>query len=1059
MESNPPSPGSSSRPGAPLRHSSPPCSSPPHSLVAHLPPASAALFPALFSEIVARYPDRIAVSTPILETPDEHLACRGGRGLPLSDTPPHAGPLSPTLPSSSLYSETSYEELLRLSLHIAGFLHSQGIGREDIVALVMPKSHVFIASMLGAWFVGAAFMPLDPRQPETKLLALLREAPIKAVLTRAEPLLFPGIRCFSIADAVAHPTPLPTPVLLTPHTLAYFLFTAGSNGKPFGVLIEHGGLSSILQAQRDILDLAPGENFFWYVSHIFDASIANVGATLLSGATLHIPSSDAQESTLSLFGEMRARNITHTDLPPSLLPVLPLENVPPSLKTVVIGGEVCPPQCVRQWSTKVRLLQAYGLPEATICATMAMCTPEWSTPFIGEPLPGVILRITDDDGQEVLPGELGELWIGGIGVTRGYHNQPLLNQLRFQVVDGIRWHSTGDLVVAHPNGDIAFIGRLDRQIKRRGVLIRPEEIEQVMLAHSGVRRAAVVERSLEVLADIDDNATTGELVGFYEIHPAGPAPEELRAHLKMRLPEWMIPRRLVILNDIPRTATGKTNLEALAAIPLEQREQTPLMDPELRAIARLLRGCWQQVLGISDIPDDVSFFSLAEGHAVVPALITAAHKRGLPLTASLIEEAPTLSAQSKVLKALNVDRHSHQWRRISEEAANLPRVIFSSSYFAGQSPTEGAILITGASGAFGAHLLASLRRVTTAPLICIVRGPHAKRRLEASIARSGVSGIDLNAEGIRVVAGDLQLYRFGLNRDDWSMLASTVNSIIHCGATVNLVSPFDTLVPANIGSTRSVVELAILARAHITYLSSLAVFTHDKHPPPLCEEDDPLETPRQLRTGYAATKVASERLLRSACAMEGIPLAIMRPGPLIAESIRRSDSLPLFVRGLVQLGVIPEDIIDQFGIDVIPVSSAAELATQISRSTLRGTFHLSHATPIPLAALYSAITREHPVEVVTRSSFSTLMDNDLGDRLSEDAQFARDILLAPHDATPLLIPRHLTISQRSRESTGSITLGALPSGEEMVGEVVRGVFGESATNRPSIVTDPPAEGS
>lgn len=1031
MEANPPSPVSSPRPGSVL-----PDSLPRHSLIAHLPTPSPALFPELFCELVARYPDRIAVSTPLLESPGEQFS---------------AASLS-----STLYSETSYEELLRLSLHIAGFLHARGIGREDIVALVMPKSHLFIASILGAWFVGAAFVPLDPRQPREKLLSLLRGAPVKAILTRYEPLSLQDVPCFSIADVVAHSTPLAAPLPLTPDSLAYLLFTAGSDGKPLGVLIEHGGLSATLQAQRDILALAPGDNFFWYVSHIFDASIANVGATLLSGATLHIPSIDAQESILSQLGEMRARNVTHTDLPPSLLPAIPPDEVPPSLKTVVIGGEVCPPSCVRQWASKVRLINAYGLPEATICATMAACTPEWSTPLIGEPLPGVRLRIVDDEGHDVLPGEPGELWIGGVGVARGYYNQPLLNQLRFSSSDGVRWHTTGDLVVAHPTGEIAFIGRLDRQIKRRGVLIRPEEIERAMLAHPGIRRAAVIERSLEVLDEAEGDATTGEVVGFYEIHPSGPAPEELRSHLKTRLPEWMIPRRLVIVDDIPRTTTAKTNLEALAALPLEQREQAPSMDPELRAITRLLRGCWQQVLGLSDVPDDISFFSLADDQSAVPALVTAAHKRGLPLTASLVEEAPTLSGQSRALKALNVDRHSHQWRRISEEAANLPRVIFSSSYFATQSPEERAILITGASGAFGAHLLASLRRVTTAPLICIVRGPHAKRRLEASIARSGVSGIDLNSESIRVVAGDLQLYRFGLTRDDWSMLASSVSSIIHCGATVNLVSPFDTLVPANIGSTRSVVELAILARAHITYLSSLAVFTHDKHPPTLCEEEDPLETPRQLRTGYAATKVASERLLRSACAMEGIPLAIMRPGPLIAESIRRSDSLPLFVRGLIQLGVIPDDIITQFGIDVIPVSSAAELAMHISLGALRGTFHLSHPTPIPLSTVYQAITREHPIEVVTRCSFNSLIDKDPADRLPDEAQFTRDILLAPHEATPLLIPRHVTISQRTRD-TASIAVRELPSGEEIVAEVVRGVFLELAASRSSNVTVEPTE--
>lgn len=1031
MESHPPPPVSFSPSRSPLARL--PSA---HSLIANLPPPSPSLFPELFCKIVSRHPERIAVSTLLLETPGEQFAGRAGRTSPLSDSPPPFNTPSSPSPFSSLYSETSYEELLRLGLHIAGFLHSHGIGREDLVALVMPKSHLFIASILGSWFVGAAFVPLDPGQSEAKLLTLLRAAPVKAIITRYEPLSLPDVPCFSIAEVIAHPTPLTAPAPLSPQSLAYLLFTAGSGGDPLGVLIEHGGLCAILQAQRDILALAPGDNFFWFVSHIFDASIANIGATLLSGATLHIPGIDTQESTLSQLAEMRARNITHTVLPPSLLPALSLEEIPDSLKTVVIGGEVCPPPCVQKWASRVRLINAYGLPEATICATMVDCSPEWNTPYIGEPLPGVLLRIVDDEDQEVLPGEAGELWIGGVGVARAYHNQPLLNQQRFLIADGQRWHSTGDLVVAHPDGKIAFIGRLDRQIKRRGILIQPEEIERAMLAQSGVRRAAVVERTLEGLTDADANGSTGELVGFYEMQPGGPSPEELRLHLKARLPEWMIPRRLIVLDDIPRTATAKTNLEALEAMPLDSHERVLPADPELRAITRLLRSCWGSVLGLTEVPSDVSFFHLGEGRVALPALIAAAHKRGLPLTTQLVEEAPTLEAQCRALKALNVDRHSHQWRRISEEAAHLPRVLFSSSYFASQSPKEGAIFITGASGAFGAHLLASLLSETTAPLVCIARGPHAKRRFEASIARFGVPGIDLNSPRLRVVAGDLQLYRFGLTRDDWSMLASSVTSIIHCGATVNLVSPFDALVPANIGSTRSVVELAILARAHITYLSSLAVFTHDKNPPPICDEDDPLETPRQLRTGYAATKVASERLLRNACAMEGIPLAIMRPGPLIGDTIRHTDSLPLLVRGLVQLGMIPEDIVNQCGIDAIPVSTATGLASQIAQSALHGTFHLSHPTPIPLSTLYSAITRQHSVDIVSRAQFTSWMEDTFDDELPSEAQFARDILLSPDEATPLLMPRHLSISQRTRGNTAPIASIAIPSEEEMVDEVV-----------------------
>ena len=271
----------------------------------------------------------------------------------------------------------------------------------------------------------------------------------------------------------------PEPARLSPSDLAYVIGTSGSRGYPKPVAVEHRGLVPMLEAQVAAFDLRPGDRVLWMLSPSFDASVSDIGTALLAGAALHVFPDLGRFDLDRLVRALSEWRITHIDLPPSLLPLIDPEDLPASLRTVVVGGEAADPATVRRWASRVRLVNVYGPTEATVCTSLGACHPEtWREPLLGQPLPGARYHLID-----------GELCIEGDCLARGYVGQPELTAVKFPVVDGVRVFRTGDRVRLREDGEFVYLGRVDRQIKLHGRLIAPEEVRDV--PERAPRRAAL----------------------------------------------------------------------------------------------------------------------------------------------------------------------------------------------------------------------------------------------------------------------------------------------------------------------------------------------------------------------------------------------------------------------------------------------------------------------------------------------------------------------------------------------------------------------------------------
>ncbi|WP_164014776.1 non-ribosomal peptide synthetase [Pyxidicoccus trucidator] len=544
----------------------------------------------------------------------------------------------------------TYRELDARANRLAHQLQALGVGPEERVALAMERTPEWVVALLAVLKSGGAYLPLDLGYPSARLAWMLERARPRVVLTRAVwrerlPDVDASFICLDgVAEDVARWPSEPPASGVTPEHLAYIIFTSGSTGRPKGVLLEHGGLSQVLGAVVEAHGVRPGHRVLQFASAGFDASVCEVLSTLAAGATLHLALRESLLPGPRLHALLREEAITTVTLVPSVLAQLEPEGLD-ALETVISAGEALPPELARRWKPGRRLLNAYGPTEATICATVDTDV-DVERPSIGSPLPGVSVAVLDATGQPVPAGEPGELCVGGVGLARGYLDRPELTAERFvpdafSAEPGARLYRTGDRVRALPDGRLEFLGRFDSQVKVRGVRIELGEVEAVLSQLPGVRQAVVVPR--------EDAPGERRLVAYVvpegapssvaPIDAAGLSAEHLRARLRERLPEPMVPSAFVVLEALPLTAHGKLDRAALPA-PEAARDFTAPNTPTEARLARL----WSELFRHArpGIHDD---FFLLGGHSLLAGRLIARLREteSVDLPLSAVFEHPTVA--------------------------------------------------------------------------------------------------------------------------------------------------------------------------------------------------------------------------------------------------------------------------------------------------------------------------------------------------------------------------------------------------------------------------------
>jgi amino acid adenylation domain-containing protein len=496
--------------------------------------------------------------------------------------------------------------------------------------------------MLAVAKAGGVYLPLDIGYPDERLRRVLDDARPSIVVTR-DPA---RVRRLSPEGVVTvDPTQPQHPdgdldVSVRPDDVAYLIYTSGSTGTPKGVLATHRGLANLTAAKIDLFDVRPDSRVLQFVSLGFGVSIADVHMTLCAGATL-VMRGDGALSGADLVALVQRHRVTNLVLPASVLAAVPAEDLP-SVRCVAVGGEPCAASLVDRWAPGRRFVNAYGPTEATVATATAVCRAGGGTPPIGRPIPGSRLYVLDDGGRLVPPGVPGELYVAGIGVTRGYHRAPDLTAQRFRPdpFGPGRMYRTGDRARWRPDGQLVLLGRLDDQVNLRGVRIELGDVEAALSAHPAVAEAA---------AAIQDHPVAGQrLVGYLVDTPGTPRPDavELRRFLTERVPEHFVPAVFMRLPALPRTATGKLDRRALPGV--DDAARVPSRAPE-GITEEVLADIWRDVLADGRDPGnafgaDDDFFALG-GQSILAASVMAQIRARFEVTLPVraLFDAPTIA--------------------------------------------------------------------------------------------------------------------------------------------------------------------------------------------------------------------------------------------------------------------------------------------------------------------------------------------------------------------------------------------------------------------------------
>ncbi|MFF0450563.1 amino acid adenylation domain-containing protein [Streptomyces sp. NPDC004609] len=853
----------------------------------------------------------------------------------------------------------TYRDLDRRSSAVARHLREAGIRSEDPVAITIPSSADAIIAILGVLKAGGCFVPVDPAQPPSRQHALITASGARTVLTR------------DALPATGHHEPTP----IHPSQLAYVVHTSGSTGEPKGVEVQHDTLLNLTTAFIAEHGLTAAHRLLMVPPPHFDAAFGDIFPVLAAGATLVIhpdPGGLTGPDLLKLCVEHRLSAVdTAAPLWQRWVADLAGERLP--LEIMMVGGDIVPAATVRAWAKHgIPLHNHYGPTEATVCATSHRTVDGREHPTrlpIGRPLRYVRVHLLDRALRRVPVGVVGEVYIGGMAPARGYRGNPAATAAAFfadpyGAHPGARMYRTGDLARLNPHGTLEFVGRADDQVKIRGNRVEPGEVAAVLAAHPAVAEAVVVARGDRLIGYVGAPTSTTPTRNAPDpttpdSRVAVPDVPGLRAFCADRLPAHLVPDTVVVLDALPTKGNGKVDNTALPEPPTSPTSPTNISvpaDPPRTATERAVAAIWATVLDQSDVDLDrtADFFAIG-GHSLIAAHVLAAVRDRLGVTVPMrtLFTAPTVAAFAAAIDdGASADPPTVE--RLRADAVPPPGIRLRTVHPPGvpSAGTPRRILLTGATGFLGRHLLDQLLARTDARIHCLVR--------QGSIDRLPVT------DRVIPVPGDLSAPGLGLSTEDHDTL-TTVDAIYHNAAVPHFAAPYKALKPAHVDATAAILRLAGDSGAPLHLISTLGVFLGDAYDGRVVTEADAPTDPSGLTSGYDLSKWVADAMAAAARG-HGLPVSIHRIAAIVGDTATgAADPRSAFSRwltGCVAAGAVPDtaEVLDMVPVDTV---AAAIVALSQAPKHLCRDHHYHGDGGLTRAALAAALTSAgHPTEVV-----------------------------------------------------------------------------------------------
>nr|WP_225990598.1 non-ribosomal peptide synthetase [Bacillus luti] len=789
---------------------------------------------------------------------------------------------------SSVEGTLTYEQLNKKSNQIAHMLLHNGVKQGDYVGIFMKRSIDTVVSIIAVLKTGAAYIPIDPDYPASRVQYIIEDSQSKLVLTKEAKVPFEDIRELSLYDMEQFPE---TDVHLSIHLddIAYMIYTSGSTGNPKGTMLAHRGVVNLCTWMQRHYELSEEDIFAQFPSFSFDASIWELFASLFCGGNVYVLL-DEQRMSVDAFAnaiyEAKATSILGlaTIFLQQVATYLPEESKYKldSLKRIAVGGEMLTAEVVKLWreriGTHVQLNNAYGPTECTITTTTYPIPTDLNDKLasipIGRPADNYKVWILNDNMKVCPIGIPGELYIESVGIAKGYFNKPEKTEEVFiphHINHDSKIYKTGDVVKVLEDGNIEFLHRKDNQVKIRGHRIELGEIQNTIAKYEMIKDAAVFTKKSE--------EGSHYLVAFYTTMNAV-AVETLIHDLREQLPDYMVPSKLIYINELPLTPNKKVDLKRLAQLE-EEYEPVRLQEyvaPSNEAEKKIAQA-WGDVLGISKIGVHDDFFTIG-GHSLKVLRVLTLLKENFPyLTIQDFFQERTIYGLAQIQRAVKVEE---------EEAFRAYKVIHEPGPISHikevNSGTVSNIFLTGATGYLGSHILYELLKDTTAHIYCLVRPTQNIQQRIVNTLTSYFKDISKDwLQRITAVPGDLGEEYLGMSEEEFLFTRSKVDTVIHCGADVRHFGDVAQFTNVNVHGTSRMLALTEEG-ATFHFISTIGI------PIELAIEqwDTYIETSDfnynvELENVYSDSKLQAENLVREAL-KGGVQGNIYRAGNLACHS-------------------------------------------------------------------------------------------------------------------------------------------------------------------------------
>ena len=724
----------------------------------------------------------------------------------------------------------TYAQLNARANTMAHALRSFGVEREKIVGVVLERSCDVLTCELAVMKAGGAFLPMLPSYPDERIDYCLTNAENPCVITtekikRERPSLFAEekpYRTLTVEQLCAGDEAENLGLEILPSQLAYCIYTSGSTGKPKGVMIEHHSLTNHIATHW--------EEFAYYRSTetdaalacssiSFDMSLFELLPALCFGKTVCIATEDEIHDPIALRDLMLANNVGMMTATPSfinnMLTMPGFDKALSQLKTLVVGAEAFLPSlygALRDAAPNLQIINGYGPTECTICCSVKeLHSGEGIT--IGRPTGNIKMYVADRCGHALPPYTAGELILCGEGVSRGYVNLPEKSKASFFTFRGLPAYHSGDLVHLTANAEIAFGGRIDNQVKLRGFRVELDEIEKVMCTYVDVKQSKVLVRN---------NGSEDYLVGFFTAE-SGIDTDALTAHLKSRLAEYMVPAVLMQLDAMPLTPNGKIDKNGFPQVQKSARK-TEGHRKAKKSLEQRLCEIFGTVLGLDDVFADDSFFELGGTSLSASKVTMLLMSEGIEAKYGDIFDHPTPEDLAEFIEQRDGFKEAPQSVEDKQETFTYPALRWNQVKYTPEVKREplGNVLLTGAVGFLGTHILRELIEHETGHIYCLVRrGRHesAEIRLRTMLIYYFSNSFeDAIRNRITLLEADITDASLG------DMLADVpFDTVINCAACVKHFSDSDILEQINVHGVENLIDICMKKNAKLVQISTVSV--------------------------------------------------------------------------------------------------------------------------------------------------------------------------------------------------------------------------------------------